>query len=144
MAAEIRTLKEGNIEIHPRTVASAVSSSDGTTIDVVIEKAQMDAKTHADTIAGDISTILENINMGTGETIIGECSLKDALGNPSSVPIHKGFAPIDSLAIFKTQYDVEQEGEATAEYISWAALESGDYVLYRGVKPGDIFQEKMV
>lgn len=144
MAAYITTLKNKNEEIYPRTVASAVSSSDGVTMDIVIEQAKAAAKNHADTISGDISKILESINNGTGETIIGECSLKDALGKSSVVPIYQGFAPIDSLAIFNTQYDVEQKGEATAEYVSWAALKSGDYVFYRGVKPGDVFQEKMV
>lgn len=144
MSAKICTLQLDGVDINPRTVASAIRTSDGTNIELLINNNKTEVIENATKIAGDISTILENINNGTSETIIGECSLKDAFGHSSQVPIYQGFAPLDSLAIFNTQYDVEQEGEATAEYVSWAALKSGDYVFYRDVKPGDIFQEKMV
>lgn len=78
------------------------------------------------------------------ESIIGECFIKDSFGALSHVPIYRGFAPLDALAIFNTKYDVEPENAANAEYISWAALKSGNYVFYRGVTPGDTFTEKLV
>ena len=85
------------------------------------------------------------IESGSGaQTVVGTCTLYDAFNKGQSVPIYQGFPPLDLLAIFHTSYDVEKKNAETAEYVSWAALESGDYVFYRGVKDGDSFQEKMV
>lgn len=61
MASEIRTLKDGDTEIHPRTVAKAVHTSSGTTIDVDIAN----AKAEADAKLGDVNTVLENILSGS-------------------------------------------------------------------------------
>lgn len=61
MASEIRTLKDGDIEIHPRTVAKAVHTSSGSTIDVEIENAQAET----DAKLGDVNTVLENILSGS-------------------------------------------------------------------------------
>lgn len=60
MASEIRTLKDGDIEIHPRTVAKAVHTSSGSTIDVEI----INAKAETDAKLGDVNTVLENILSG--------------------------------------------------------------------------------
>ena len=91
-----------------------------------------------------LNPILSGGGAGGAQTGGGTCTLYDAFGKGQSVPIYQGFPPLDLLAIFNTAYDVEQKNAETAEYISWAALESGDYVFYRGVKDGDSFQEKMV
>lgn len=61
MASEIRTLRDGDIEIHPRTVAKAVHTSSGTTIDVDIAN----AKAETDAKLGDVNTVLENVLTGT-------------------------------------------------------------------------------
>ncbi|WP_140397161.1 hypothetical protein [Flavonifractor sp. An82] len=61
MASEIRTLKDGDIEIHPRTVAKAVHTSSGSTIDVEIKN----AKAETDAKLGDVNTVLENILSGS-------------------------------------------------------------------------------
>lgn len=61
MASEIRTLKDGDIEIHPRTVARAVHTSSGSTIDVEIEN----AKTDTSVKLGDVNAVLENILNGS-------------------------------------------------------------------------------
>ena len=73
------------------------------------------------------------------DSVAQEIALAEEQPKPAYV-----FPPLDLLAIFNTAYDVKQKNAETAEYISWAALESGDYVFYRGVKDGDSFQEKMV
>lgn len=61
MASEIRTLKDGDIEIHPRTVAKAVHTSSGSTIDVEIEN----AKAEVEAMLGDVNSVLQNILNGT-------------------------------------------------------------------------------
>lgn len=63
MSAEIRTLKDGETTVYPRTLASAVYNDDGTTIDTTIQNA-IDNTTQ---LTGNIDTVLENIL--TGETI---------------------------------------------------------------------------
>lgn len=78
-----------------------------------------------------------------GSTVVGSCTLYDPFGVPKEVPIYQGIPPLDMLAIFSTDYDVVQMNGETAEYISWAALASGNYMLYRGVQDGDSFRETM-
>ena len=63
MSAEIRTLKDGETTVYPRTLASAVYNDDGTTIDTTIQSA-IDDTTQ---LTGDINTILENILTGDEE-----------------------------------------------------------------------------
>lgn len=78
-----------------------------------------------------------------GPTVVGNCTLYNAFGEGRQVPIYEGIPPLDMLVIFQTDYDVEQTNGDTAEYVSWAALTSGNYMLYRGVQDGDSFQETM-
>ena len=85
-----------------------------------------------------LNPILSGGGGGGAQTVVGTCTLYDAFGKGQSVPIYQGFPPLNTI------YDVEQKNAETAEYVNWAALESGDYVFYRGVKDGDTFQEKMV
>ena len=63
MSAEIRTLKDGETTVYPRTLASAVYNDDGTTIDTTIQNAIEDTTQ----LAGDINTILEDILTGDEE-----------------------------------------------------------------------------
>lgn len=46
MAAEIRTLYDGDTEVLPRTTASAVSTEDGTSVDVALQKNKKDLLDH--------------------------------------------------------------------------------------------------
>lgn len=46
MAAEIRTLHDGDTEVLPRTTASAVSTEDGTSVDVALQKNKKDLLDH--------------------------------------------------------------------------------------------------
>lgn len=72
MSAEIRTLKDGETTVYPRTLASAVYNDDGTTIDTTIQNA-IDDTTQ---LAGNVDEALGNIL--TGETVI---SLNNELDN---------------------------------------------------------------
>lgn len=72
MSAEIRTLKDGEITVYPRTLASAVYNDDGTTIDTTIQNA-IDDTTQ---LAGNVDEALGNIL--TGETVT---SLNSELDN---------------------------------------------------------------
>lgn len=72
MGAEIRTLKDGETTVYPRTLASAVQNSDGTTIDITIQK----AVENTTQLTGNIDTVLENVL--TGESVT---SLNSELDN---------------------------------------------------------------
>lgn len=72
MNAEIRTLKDGETTVYPRTLASAVYNDDGTTIDTTIQK----AVENTTQLTGNIDTVLENVL--TGESVV---SLNSELDN---------------------------------------------------------------
>lgn len=72
MSAEIRTLKDGETTVYPRTLASAVYNDDGTTIDTTIQNAINDTTQ----LAGNVDEALGNIL--TGETVT---SLNNELDN---------------------------------------------------------------
>ena len=83
MSAEIRTLKDGETTVYPRTLASAVYNDDGTTIDTTIQNAINDTTQ----LAGNIDTILEDILTGDEEDtadfyiFLGGSTTKAAINN---------------------------------------------------------------
>lgn len=81
---------------------------------------------------------------GGASDVIGTCTLYDLMNQPKSVPIYAGIPPLDALVMFETTFDVEQTNAETAEYVSWATLTAGTYMIFRGVQDGDTFQEKVV
>lgn len=83
MGAEIRTLKDDETTVYPRTLASAVYNDDGTTIDTTIQNAINDTTQ----LAGNIDTILEDILTGDEEDtadfyiFLGGSTTKAAINN---------------------------------------------------------------
>lgn len=61
MSAKICTLQLDGVDINPRTVASAIRTSDGTNIESLINNNKTEVIENATKIAGDISTVLNNI-----------------------------------------------------------------------------------
>lgn len=90
MASEIRTLKDGETQVLPRTTAQAVSTSDGTTIDVYIDKKiaeipvpdvseQINIHNTDETAHQDIQDKIDNLKLGT--------SIYCQAGQPSNLSV---------------------------------------------------------
>lgn len=74
MATEIRTLKDGITDVLPRTVAKAVHTSSGSTIDIELEKFQSNIKTKVDkkipSIAGNLASLdIEGNLLDSGKAV---------------------------------------------------------------------------
>lgn len=91
-----------------------------------------------------INPILATSSQGGANDIVGHCLMRGLDGKDHSYPIYKGIVPLDNWVMFESANDVVQQNGDHAEYVCYVALETGDYILYRGVMDGDNFKEQPI